>query len=464
MRRLVIELTRRSLRAVSLHGSPPHWRVQRVLVEPLSAPLTGEGLQRLLKSLQPSTSQVISVIAREQTLTRTLKLPSTDPEELEHMVRLAAKAQLPYLPEHAATGWVPIDQHEGTSLIQLIACQRDFIDRHVALLRQAGVEIGVATPGSWGVAGWYQRFGKAPFIREPAMIVHVDEERTDLVLVRGDRVAFSRSLNQGVAEWRASLEPLLQELERSLTNVRKELPGMEAASVVLTGIGPLEEWRGMIEPRMGIPAVVRQGYGDVALPQTVTGQPISQSTVSFVVVLGLAFADTAGLVNLVPPDVRDARRQRRRLRELVLTAGLFLAALLFGTGVLVNLVSRKNDQTQRTLDTMHHLETMTRHTEEQLRDVRLIEGLLTSRRQLAEALATVMQMTPSEILFETVTFEQSHHEMVVRGSAPATRDVLEYLRTLKQDSHWPRVELRYSARRGSAADARTDFEIVLGLR
>lgn len=463
MRRLVIELTRSTLRAVSVHGPSAKRQVQRVLVEPIRAAPDGAWLSRALKPLEPAQSEVISVISREQVITRTFKLPSTQSEELDQMVRLAAKAQLPYPPEQAAMDWTLVDQQEGTSTVQLVACQRELIDRHMSLLREAGAEPRVLTPSSWGVAWWYRRFGRREDIREPVLIVHIDHERTDLVLMRSDRVVFSRSVNQGLMEWQASLEPILQELERTVASIRKELPGMEAASMILTGVGPLEEWRGAIEPRIGRPVAVRVGYGPIKLPPAAAAHAEASPTASLVVAMGLAFADEAGVVNLVPSEVRDAQGQRRRWRELVLTAALVATAFVCGTGLLFNLVHRKARDTQQASHLMQQLEAMTGRTEQQLHDVRLIERILTSRRQLAEVLAALMQATPPAVLFETVTFERARRELVVRGSAPTTRDVLDYLRVLKDDSHWQQAQLRYSARRGSHAEALTAFEIAIDL-
>jgi len=79
-------------------------------------------------------------------------------------------------------------------------------------------------------------------------------------------------------------------------------------------------------------------------------------------------------------------------------------------------------------------------------------------------LAELLQRTPEPIRFESVAFERSRMELTVRGSAPTTREVLNFVKQLEQSAGWNRVELRYSSRRSVAAGARTDFEIVLTRR
>ncbi len=468
MKRLVVELTRASVRVVLAEGSSAKPRVRKCLAESLSGPPTADMLKRLLAGVPSAGASVIGVIPREQAITRLMKLPSIKPDELAQMVRLSAKAQLPYPPDQAMVDFYVIDQQAGTSTVQVVACHREQVDRYVTLLRGSGCEPSVLTPSSWGVHGWYQRLGRSPDTLEPVLVVNVDGDRTDIVLIRGTRVMFSRSLSQGpqmqAAESVATGTPqtpdvavsiLAQELERSVVNFRKELPGMEARSGILTGVGPLAQWAPVLQERLQIPIVVKPMLGSVTL-----SDPLPPST-SLVVAVGLALVDPQEGVNLLPREVQQAQVQRSRFREFIVTAVLVLLALLVGAGVLsasVNWQGRMHTQTMRAL---HKLEATTQQTERQEREIAQIQQLLSTRRWTAAMLAEWLKLTSEDLLFESVVFEGARGELVIRGSASGTRQVLDYLRSLKQSDQWDRVELRYSARRSGAASARTDFEILL---
>ena len=291
------------------------------------------------------------------------------------------------------------------------------------------------------------------------MVIHVDADRTDLVLVRAGSLVFSRSLSQGVGEWQTGPEglgPLAQELERSLSGLHKEWPGIDANTVVLTGLGPLEEWKGFLEQRIGKPIIARSVSGHLKLP-AISGS----SSGSLAVVLGLAMAEERQLVNLMPPMARQAQSQRRRMRELAVTGLLLLAALAVGAGLLMVHVRRQKAFVQRVTRALRDLESTTRQTERQEQDVALIEAVVASRRWTAAMLEELVRLTPPEILFESLIFERARGELVVRGSAPTTRHVLDYKALLQQSPNWDRVDLRYSSRRTVSAEARTDFEMVL---
>ena len=458
MRRVIVELTRTALRAVACDGTPPRLRVQKFVVEPVSGPPTAETIRSVLAALPTGGTQLIGVIPRDQTITRLLKLPSTKPEELAQMVALTGKAQLPYPSDQALVDFHVIEQEGGMSVVQLVACHRDQLNRHLAVWRQLGLEPVVATPSSWGLLTWYQRLGRSPAVQEPVMIVNVDADRTDLALIRGDRLVFSRSLSQGVRALEATTEAIgvvAQELEQSFASLRKEWPGMETRSLLLTGLGPLAQWKEVLEQRLQRPVTVTPSQGTLRL-----SEPLPAGA-SPVVALGLAMAAPSALVNLLPPEVRQAQRHRLRLQEFMVTGVLLVAALLLGAGLLSASVSRQTHLNTTTIQAVKDLEALTQQTERQEREIAIIQAVQDSRRGTALMLAELFRLTGPEILFESVVFEGSRRELVVRGNAPETRQVLDYLRQLKHSDTWDQVELRYSARRGTTASARTDFEIVL---
>jgi len=457
MRRIALEVARTSVRVLVLEGHVARPRVTHFLVEPLTGEPTAAFLQRVAGLSQSATTLLVSAIPREQTIIRLLQLPATSREELTQMVELTGKAQLPYPRDQVMADFQVIEQQGGTSTVQLVACHQGVIERHLATLRQGGLEPSLVTPTSWGLLGWYQRFGRVAQVAEPVVILHVDTDRTDLVVIRRTRILFSRSLIQGVTEWQLptdGLGAIATEVERSLSIVGREFPGLDIASVILTGLGPLEQWKAFFEPRLSKPVMAIAPQGDLEIPAPT--QPASPA-----VALGLAVAEETWLVNLLPLETRSAQQHRRRIRELVVTGLLLLSTLLVGAGLLSASVRRQERATRLLMTSLKQLEATTQQTERQQQDIARIERVVQSRQWTGQMLAECVRLTPAEIMFESLVFDQDRGELIVRGNAPSTRHVLDYVRQLEGSDRWAKVELRYSARRGTSADARTDFEIAL---
>ena len=455
----VLELTRTSIRILQAEGQGKAVRAKQFLIEPLVAGQDmAEQLKRAMSQLKFERAEVIVTIPREQIITRFMKLPASRPDELARMVDLTGKAQLPYPRDQAIAEFQVIEQQAGASTIQLVACHRALIDQHVQLLRQIGLEPLSIIPSSWGLFAWYERFGQRPEAKEPAMVINVDADHTDLVLVSQGRLIFSRSLTQGLTEWQLGTEAIAAlslEIERSLSSLRKELPVVEMNSLVLTGLGPLEQWKGALESHFAKPVAVRSAIDarDLStLPAAARG--------SAAIAVGLIAAEPRWLLNLLPKEARRAQSHRRQVRELIVTGALILLSLGLAVGWLSIRTDRQARLTGQIVKSLRELEAMTQQTEHQEQEIAVVEGVLASRRKVAEMLVELFRATPPDIAIETLTFDRSGQKLVVRGNASTTRQVLDYVRALQDTSRYERVELGYSNGRVTARGPRVEFELT----
>ena len=460
--RLVIEWTRATLRVAVAEGGSGHRRLKTVYTQAVAAGDISSALQAFMKAAHPGNAEVISVLPREQVLTRLVKFPTVNAEELSQMVELYAKAQLPYPREQMVLDFHLVQRQDGFSLVAIIACQRDLVDRHVAVLRDAGISPGLLTLSSWGVLAWYRRLGQAggaDLPPEPVLILNVDDARTDLVVVSEGRLCSSRSIGQGVTDWGVSAEAaelLSQEVERSRGALRKELPGVEVRSLILTGLGSLNVWREPLAQRTGLPVT------GIDSQQSLEGWAGPMATpVSPVVVGALACSNSQALLNLSPPEVRAHVRHRQQLRELVTAGALALGVLVLGAAVLGVQLFRERRAAGRLAHVLAEIEPTAKHLQEKTRSAQLVDTVLQRRRLLAEHLSSVLQGLPSNAVLETLAFERGRRELIVRGNADSTQTVLDYIKQLERVKGIGQVQLKYSTRRSTSAGERTDFELVM---
>jgi len=481
MRRIVVEVTRTSIRALVVDGSPARPHIRAFAVEPLDGlPATmparpeeskaggsegqagepsQEALRRALAGCRLAKAQVISAIPREQVVTRLLTLPSIHSDELAKMVELSGKAQLLYPPDQVVTDFQVNEQRSGTSTVQLVACHRDWVNRHMNCVSQVGLEPIAVTPSSWGLLAWYHQFGRSPEVHEPILLINVDEDRTDVVLIDHGRLMFSRGLSHGLRAWQRSpdgIGTLVQELRWSCVSLQREFPGIEVNSLIMTGLGPLDQWKGFVEEQLGKPVMIRDAEGSLRIPKHTATRPASPA-----VVLGLAMAEERRLVNLLPHEVRQAQHDRCRMRELAFTGALLLVTLLLGIGLLAVHVNRQAWVVEQAAKALNEVGAVTEQLEWKARTIVLIDTLFASRRRTAAMVAELFGLAAPDILFESLAFERSRGELVVRGSAPTTRQVLDYLQRLDQSDQWDQVELRHTVSHDVSSGTRTDFELVL---
>ncbi len=458
--RLVIEWTRLTLRLAVAEGRGSRMRVRAIHSQPNLAPEAAiETLRTLLRTAKIGAADVIGVVSREQVITRVVKFPAVEVAELAKMVELYAKAQLPYPREQTVMDFHVLSRQDGFSTVAVVACQREVIDRYLTILRGAGLSVELLTLSPWGVLGWYRQAIKPGTVQEPCLVVNVDDARTDLVLIAGGRILSSRSVGQGAVDWEAmgdATELLALEVDRSRAAIRKELPEVEARSVVLTGLGATAQWSGHLAQRLSLPVTAvegRQAFKGCVIP--------TASVVSPVVVGGIAASPMQHLLNVSPTEMRVQVRHRQQVRELSLVGVLLLGVLALGSALLGVHVSRQHRFVTQLDEALAALQPSAKQAQDKTRSSQLVLSVLADRRGLAQILADVFASTPEVVHLDTLTFERAKRELWLRGGAASTQDVLAYIAQLEHLEGVSGVQLKYSTRRSTQAGERTDFELVL---
>ena len=455
--RIVVEWTRGSVRLAVAEGAGSRWKLRRVHARPVppggDVAATIQALMALAGS--PAADEVIGVLPREQIITRLVRFPSTDPAELSEMAELYAKGQLPYTKGQAVVDTRTLQQEQGFSTVGLVACQRDVVERHLSVLREAGLPSALVTVTSWGVMGWSRTITPQP--EQPVLIVNIDDTRTDFTLVSGQRLLASRSVAQGAQEWQhlaETAELLATEVERTRTTLRKELPGIDVKSLLLTGLGALAQWQETVAQRVSVPVTVIEA--SKAIDQAVEGAAISP-----VAIAGVAVSEQHDLVNLSPSEARAQVHHRRELRKLKTATSLVMAAVILAAASLgagLWRAQRMNAQLEQLVKT---LEPKAKRVREQGRSIDVVRALFEDRRRFAATLSGIFQSTPEPVSLEALTVEQSRREITVRGLATSTQTVLDYIQSLEQLEGIEAVELKYSTSRTTPSGERTHFELLL---
>lgn len=457
--RIVVEWTRTTLRLAVVETARGSSRLRSVRVEPVGEGATvGKVLTDALKKANIRQASVIGVIPRDQVIVRLVKFPSLRLDELTQMVALYGRAQLPYPKDQIVVGHQVIEQKDGFSMVAVVACRRDVIERLFSPLRAAGLSVEQLTVSSWGLAGWYALASKSVKLQEPVFLVNRDEERTELVVVRGGRVLLSRSVAPGAKGLGADegLAVLLQEVERSLTTLRKDLPGTEVRSFLLTGAGSLDSWKAQLQERFSLPVEIIDPEKPISVSAITGGLPVSIAAVG-----GVALASPASLLRLNPPEIANSVHQKQQSQDFVTVAVLGVLAVVLGVALMWTRVNRQEKLVAQLARSIEEIEPTAKRLKKQSRANRQILGLLRERAQLADLLDGVFLSLPDSMELEALTFEEARDEMTLRGRSSSTQEVLALLDRLKKLDRVRDVRLKHSTRRTTAAGERTDFELTI---
>ncbi len=145
---VAIDLGRRRLRAVQAGVARGRLLVRRTLVLDTPADLNpddpkavGDWVGNALREAGIPRGPAVIAIGREHVGLKRITLPTTDPDELPDMTRLALQRELPFDAESAVIDFVPVEQGESSTTVLAVAAPRRLIDHTVQWAAEAGLKI-----------------------------------------------------------------------------------------------------------------------------------------------------------------------------------------------------------------------------------------------------------------------------------------------------------------------------------
>ena len=345
----------------------------------ISTVVISETLERLWKRVGGrSTSVVLSIPRLSVTSRRLTNLPAaaTD-DQLSNLVAMQAETELPFRVEGAIYDYHDVRRSEDALSVELIAAKRETVQQQIDYLKPVGLAPTSVIPSTLAtsvLAGVVNHEDSAS--TEMTMVVDIGAGRTDLCLIDGDALRFSRSFPIGgnhlthlyqhetgidfdLAENRkivsAALdqpsqsdavshewaEGLVAELKRSINGAKRELNINEdriVSEIWLCGGGArIRGLAGYIADRLEVAARFwnpLDAFQAVADEQHSNFQSVDGFSDTLAVALGLGInALTAQIsLDLLPSEekVKLTQAQQRKRTLIAVAAGL---ALLVGIGL-----------------------------------------------------------------------------------------------------------------------------------
>ena len=345
----------------------------------ISTEAISQALQRLWRHVGGrGTSVVLSIPRLSVTSRRLTNLPAaaTD-DQLSNLVAMQAETELPFRIEGAIYDHHDVRRSEDGISVELIAAKRETVQQQIDYLKPLGLtpkSVIPSTLGSSVLAGIVNHKDSSP--ADMTMAVDIGAGRTDLCLIAGDALRFSRSFPiggnhlthlyqqamggdfelaenrkivnaaldqqpQGAAPSYEWADGLVAELKRSINGAKRELNINEdriISEIWLCGGGArIRGLTGYIADRLAVPARFwnpLDAFQEVSDEQHSNFQSVDGFSDTLAVALGLGVNALTSQISLdlLPSEekVKLTQAQQRKRTLMAVAAGLIL---LVGLGL-----------------------------------------------------------------------------------------------------------------------------------
>jgi type IV pilus assembly protein PilM len=158
-------------------------------------------LQKLARDHRFKGRQVITCFGERELFVQNVRLPELPQEEIEKVLRFEAEERLPYPASEAEIRFLPagqVRQDDGVKQeVILLACHRDVVERHIAVLEQAGLLPVAIDVEPCAVLRSLRHPGNGSLPNGRRAYLNFGERATMVMFADGDQVLFLKYVPTG---------------------------------------------------------------------------------------------------------------------------------------------------------------------------------------------------------------------------------------------------------------------------
>jgi Tfp pilus assembly PilM family ATPase len=429
-------------------------------VEPFEAGISEKELSAravsILKKLEYKFEPLIICLPRNLATCRYLKIPSSQPEEIEKIVNLQAGHYLPYPANELVTGYeiIQVDA-QGYAYINLAIAHQDVVKRVLDLF--AGIQAGPISIilSSYGLSGFYNYF--APDAKaSPVMVIGIDFTQAELVIVAAKKIIFSRVFK--LAGDPGSQEKLLvEEINKSLHAYYKEVTNQPAQKIFL--IGP-ENYAEILKQKINLPVEVLSYDQGINLSKDLADKLLEFRN-SVASLIGLGLGKIPPELDLLPIELKVRARKAAQKKEFLRLAALVIVIILIWAIGTVKNFDNKTRYLERLKIELSKVAKNAEPLEKIDKKFKFMQSRLQKNLSVLDVLAELERIVPEGVTLDNFSYEDGS-SIILRGHAQGFNQAFTFVTEIEKAKSFKNFspKIRYATQKKTQSGESVDFEIT----
>ena len=446
------------------------------------------------------------VIPRAKVILKFFSLPTIEEKELKRMLKFEIKEHLPLPASEVELDYQIIDKEDKKTYLILGGIRKQDIEKYLGFLERVGIKPSKIEVGSLGLYNFL-----APNLNKEENILqlNIGDSSTDLNIIKGKRLLFSRSLNWGsrnltllLAEsLNLSLDNaekikkengiilsqkeknstvkeiskiasrwadfLVEEIEKSLTYLRlKENIKIEIDKVILSGGGSrLINLCDYLKEKLKLKVTLAKIPDFVELSsEEETTQTYKKYFLELVTLTYPLLKDKKEFLNidLLPQKLKSAIRLRKnKIRVFILSSLFLIVSLVLSLWgfLILNNKEKEIAQQKKIRDILSQEVEELKTFKERIHN---IQAYISLEKSCMEVLREISLIASEDITIDKFLFEKDKI-VLLNGQASSHASVVKFSKSLSESNLFENAQIKYT-RRKERTKEEVIFEIVCKLR
>jgi len=161
--------------------------------------------QRVIKTLKSIVKkagkfdQVYTTISSTQIIFKELQLPFDDYNKIKMVINFEIEPQLPFSMTDAVVDFIITHQKESGCTVLVAAAQKQVIDQHIQLFKDAGIEPNVLMVDFFGLYALYKSIPIYNKITGGVALISLDAHSTRIAYIDKEGLRFIRAIPKGIS-------------------------------------------------------------------------------------------------------------------------------------------------------------------------------------------------------------------------------------------------------------------------
>jgi len=449
------------LAALKYGKKQPELFLAEIQLLPQAPTAVSEQLKSVFAERNLPVDKVSLVIPRHLAIVRFLNLPSTDEREVASMVQIESLKQIPYRIQDAVIGQRIIEkQVDGYSTVLAAATELGQVKPYLDILNQAGISPEKITLSSEAIFMWYLSLPdklKATSADTVALI-NIDCDYIDVVILEKEKIKFNRGFiySSHVPD---KLYEAAEEIIKSVSTYQRQA-GRHLNKMIVTGAQSLvEPISKLLKPAFEINLqLIRQD--EVLTPIQEPKPDFSQA--SFAGILGLVLKNQEAMINLLPREIANGRRQKAFKKELTKFFSLLFCAITALSLVAAKQVWNRYSYIRMLNSKLELIAPEVTKAKAMRENIKVIRREIEQRPLAIEVFSEVYKAAPPQVKLNLLDYKSGEF-LLLKGTAGSLEEIISFVSSLNESPYFENVRIKYTTQRKTQAQATVDFEVAADL-
>lgn len=397
-------------------------------------------------------------------ITRSIEIPSRDPEEIREIVSLQASRHTPYSRSEIIIDTLTLGiVRENYTKVLLVIVPRELVTRQTKIIERANLRLEKVLFPPEGICQACSKILGIENSDAATAVVHMDTTFTSFTVIQRNKVLFVRGISIGaehlLEEKDIYSDRFVDELQKSLESYVMDEAGPKPSQLLLTGVAAeTTDLDDLFSETLHIPIRHQTYFNHFAISDKAKEVASSSKLISFFNLIAPLLLFDKVKLDLVSEDRKLKMQLEKRGRDMMKT-GIFMMVFLALVFVLVAAkVYFKSTYLANLKSRYKTAESDAKQLEQQFLKTQVIKDYLGNRGRSLETLIELYDVLPKDLRLSDIKYEDGER-FAVKGTSKTMASVFAFVSNLDKSSKFKNVKTKYVTTRNEDGVDVADFEI-----